>query len=103
MEMVQFFHEFLKNDKFTNHLISLFFLDDVRRDYMLTGLEKQAINDAYDYMTMYSALGMNMVGEDTENTKIVAGALAYNYKVLLPYLSPVILAEIALRMKNENV
>lgn len=103
MNTVEFFLTLLKNDKFTKHLISVFFHDGVRRDYILNNLEKRAIYDAYDYMTMYSALGMDIVGEDTENTQIVAQALAANYRILLPYLNPIIFNEISARMKNGQV
>lgn len=103
MQLAQFFQELLKDKQFTKHLISVFFHDEIRRDYLLNGVEKQAINDAYDYMNLYSAAGFEIVGEDTENTQIVAQALATNHRILLPYLNPIVFNEISARMKNGQV
>jgi hypothetical protein len=103
MNNAQFFLELLKDKNMAKHLINVFFHDGVRRDYLLNDLEKQAINDAYDYMNLYSAIGMDIVGEDTENTQIVAQALATNYKILLPYLNPIVFNELSARLNNDKV
>lgn len=103
MQLTQFFQELLKDRRFAKHLILVFFHDEIRRDYLLNNLEKRAINDAYDYMNMYSALGMDIVGEDTENIQIVAQALATNHRILLPYLNPIVFNEIEARMKNGQI
>lgn len=93
-DLQSLFYELLLDIKFAKHLIGVFFNDNVRRYYFLNDTERRAVNDAYDYMMLYKALGLEIVGGDNENTKIVAQALATNHRIVLNYIDQTIFKEI---------